>query len=135
MFAMPDPDDSIQEVVKNCKQACVWLEEHNLLVPLEATTITLPMLSTTLFHIAELAKMPANIALAIRLVAWLVGEVEVETVAEATRTVVNDQIVYLNSETKDLLDVIRTTMSEEVERNISNISTAVTKVLEEKTSK
>jgi hypothetical protein len=64
------------------------------------------MLSTCLFHISELAKMPGEIAQAIRSVTWLIGELEEETVAEATRSVVNDHIDLLNIETKSLLDEI-----------------------------
>jgi hypothetical protein len=119
------------DTVKGCEQARLWLENKNLLVPLESK-ITLPMLSTTLFHISELAKMPVEIAQAIRSVAWLLGEVEVETVAEDTRTAVNDQIDYLNGETKNLLDEIRTTISEEIEKQLSSFSSAATKVIEEK---
>jgi hypothetical protein len=78
-----EPDTSQPDVVKSCEQARTWLEDNNLLVPLEAK-LMLPMLSTTLFHISELGKMPSQIAQAIRSVAWLLGELEEETVAEAT---------------------------------------------------
>jgi hypothetical protein len=93
------------------------------------------MLSTTLFHISELSKVPAEVAQAIRSVAWLLGELEEETVALSTRTAVNDQLDYMNTETKHLLDEIRTTISEEVEKHMGAISTAATKALEEKSSK
>ena len=129
----PNEAPSPTDIVKSCEQARLWLENKNLLVPLEAK-ITLPMLSTALFHISELAKMPGEIAQAIRSVAWLLGELEVETVAEATRNAVNDQIDYLNVETKNLLDEMRTTISEEVEKQMSAFSSAATKVIEEKSS-
>jgi hypothetical protein len=129
-----DPDPVPPDVtVKNCEQARLWLENKNLLVPI-GSKVTLPMLSMALFHISELAKMPGEIAQAIRSVAWLVGEVEMETVAEATRSAVNDQIDFLNTEAKNLLDEMRTTISEEVEKQIGSLGTAVTKVLEEKKS-
>jgi hypothetical protein len=44
--------------------------------------------------------MPGEIAQAIRSVAWLIGELEEETVAEATRSMVNNHIDLLNIETK-----------------------------------
>ena len=80
----------------------------------------------------ELAKVPKEIALTIRSVAWLLGELEEEMVAEVTRTVVNEQFDYLNGETKNLSDEMRTTLSEEVEKNLSSIGTVATKVPEEK---
>jgi hypothetical protein len=74
------------------------------------------MLLTTLFHISELAKMPNQIAQAICSVAWLVGEVEEETVAEATRATVNKQLDFLSLETKNILDGMHTTISKQVEK-------------------
>lgn len=130
----PDRDTSQSDAVKSSEQAREWLEANNLLVPLEAE-LTLPMLSTTLFHIAELSKMPALIAQAIRSVAWLIGELEEETVAESTRTAVNEQLDFLNTETKTLIDEIRTTLSEEVEKQVNLIGTAATKALEERTNR
>src|SRR5277367_1705109 len=94
----PDSSHSQVDVVKNCEQARIWLESKNLLVPLEAKA-TLPMLSTTLFHISELSKVPTEVAQAIRSVAWLLGELEEETVAQSTRSAVNDQLDYMNTET------------------------------------
>ena len=74
-------------------------------------TITLPMISTTLFHILELAKILGEIAQAVCSVAWLLGELEEETVAEATCNTMNDYIDMLNVETKGLLDKMRTTLA------------------------
>lgn len=76
--------------------------------------------------------MPGEIAQAIRSVAWLIGELEEETVVEATRTAVNDHIDLLNVEAKNLLDEMRTTLSEELEKQLSSFSSAATKVLEDK---
>ena len=80
----------------------------------------------------ELAKVPKEIALTVQSVAWLLEELEEETVAEVTRTAVNKQFDYLNGETKNLLDEMCTTLSEEVEKHLSSIGTAATKVPEEK---
>jgi hypothetical protein len=90
------------------------------------------MLSASLFHILELAKMPGEIAQAIRSVAWLLGELEKETVAEATRSMVNKRVDLLNIETKSLLGEIQTTISEEVEKQMGSFNTVATKLLEEK---
>jgi hypothetical protein len=93
------------------------------------------MLSSSLFHISELAKVPSLVAQAIRSDAWLIGELEEETVAESTRAAVNDHIDYMNVEAKSLLDDIRTTISEEVEKHINTLSAAAAKAIEEKTSR
>jgi hypothetical protein len=129
-----EPDTSQPDVVKSCEQACTWLEDNNLLVPLEAK-LTLPMLSTTLFHISELGKMPGRIAQAIHSVAWLLGELEEEMVAEATRSAVNKQIDYLNSEAKNILDGMRIILSKEVEKNINTLSVAAAKVIKKKVNR
>lgn len=91
----PDPDPNQPDVIRNCIQAHAWLKNKNLLVPLDVRT-TLSMSLTMLFHILELLKMPGEIAQAIHVVTWLLGEVEEETVAEATRSAVNDHIDLLN---------------------------------------
>jgi hypothetical protein len=129
-----EPDTSQPDVVKSCEQAHTWLEDNNLLVPLEAK-LMLPMLSTTLFHISELGKMLSQIAQAICSVAWLLGESEEETVTEATQSAVNEQIDYLNSEAKNILDGMRTTLSKEVEKNINTLSMVAAKVIEKKVNR
>lgn len=57
-----------------------------------------------------------------------------ETVVEATRSVVNNQIDFLNMEAKNLLDEMQTTISKEVEKQIELLGTVVTKVMKEKKS-
>ena len=52
--------------------------------------------------------------------------------AETMRTMVNDHIDHLNVETKSLLDKIKITVSEEVAKQLTTISTAATKVVENK---
>jgi hypothetical protein len=128
-----DQDTEQQESVRNCKQACTWLENKNLLVLLDSK-ITLPMLSATLFHILELAKVLKEVVQAIHSVAWLLGKLEEETVAEATRAAVNKHIDYMNIETKNLLDEIRITISEEVEKQLGTINSTAAKALEERTA-
>jgi hypothetical protein len=128
------PDTSQLDVVKSCEQAHTWLEDNNLLVPLEAK-LTLLMFSMTLFHISELGKMLSRIAQAIRSVAWLLGELEEEMVAEATRSAVNEQIDYLNSEAKNILDGMHATLSKEVEKNINTLSVAAAKVIKKKVNR
>jgi hypothetical protein len=76
--------------------------------------------------------MPGEIAQAICSVAWLIGELEEETVAKATRSTMNDHIDLLNIKTKSLLDEIRVTISEEVEKQIGTFNMAATKLLEDK---
>jgi hypothetical protein len=65
----------------------------------------------------------------------LVGEVEEETVAEATRATVNKQLDFLSLETKNILDGMHTTISKQVEKRWSSVSLAVTKTLEDKTNR
>jgi hypothetical protein len=65
----------------------------------------------------------------------LLGELEEETVAEVTRTVVNEHIDYMNGETKNLLDDIHVTFNEEIEKPLGAISSVATKALKDKGSK
>ena len=123
----------LRDVIVNCQQARTWLENKNLLVP-EGSPVTAPMLSVTLFHISELARMPEEIAKVIHSVAWLLGELEEEAIAASIRNVVNDQLEYLNSETKNLLDELRSTLKEETGKQLESIGTATAKVVEEKIS-
>ena len=127
----PSPLNPAKETIDNCRQARTWLENKNLLVP-EGSSVTAPMLSATLFYISELARMPEEIAKAIRSVAWLLGELEEETIAISTRNVVNDHLDYLNSETKNLLDDLKSTLKEETAKQVERLGTTAAKAVEEK---
>ena len=76
--------------------------------------------------------MPEEIAKAIRSVAWLLEELEEETVAASMRNAVNDQIDQMNIETKNLFDDIRTTLKEEAKKTLESFGLAAAKTMEEK---
>jgi hypothetical protein len=118
-------------MINDCDQARIYLENKNLMVP-QGADITPINLSITLFQISELAKVPLEVSKAIRSVAWLIGELEEETIALSTRTIINSQLDYLNIETKSLMDELRTTFSEQIDKNLEKFNNAATKTIEDK---
>jgi len=118
-------------MINDCDQARLYLENKNLMVP-PGAEITPINLSVTLFHISELAKVPTEVSKAIRSVAWLLGELEEETIALSTRTTINNHLDYLNIETKNLMDEIKINFSDQIDKQLVKFSDATTKTIEDK---
>ncbi|KAF8807108.1 hypothetical protein BYT27DRAFT_7287771 [Phlegmacium glaucopus] len=117
-------------LINTAKTGRDYLETQLLLVPggVPATPATL---SSALFQISAMARIPKEVMQVIRSVAWLLDEVEEDTVAATARDAVNSQLEYMNDELKTLTDHFRTTISAEVEKQLTALS-AMTKVLEAK---
>ncbi|KAF8815584.1 hypothetical protein BYT27DRAFT_7052349, partial [Phlegmacium glaucopus] len=107
-----------------------FLEIRLLLVP-EGAPATTATLSSALFQISALNKIPREIVQAIRSVAWLLDELEEDAVAATARDAVNSQLSYMNDELKTMTDHFRTTFSQEVEKQIA-VMAATTKTLKDK---
>lgn len=125
-----DPENFRKDMINDCEQARTYLENKNLLVPTGATITTIS-LSATLFHISELAKVPVEIIKAVRSVAWLLGELEEETIALSTRTTINNHLDYLNTETKNLMDDLQNSLSKEVDKQLDKLNKTAMKAIED----
>ena len=124
-YAQPD-------LVNTARGGCNFTESRFLLVP-EGAPVTSANLSAALFQISAIAKVLREVIQAIRSLAWLLDEMEEDTMASTARDAVNAQLEYMNEELRLLTDHFRTTLSAEVDKQME-IMVVTTKTLEARIS-
>jgi len=127
----PSPADSNHaqlDLINTARGGRNFLESRLLLVP-EGAPVTSANLSAALFQISAIAKVPREAIQAIHSVAWLLDEMEEDTVAAMARDAMNAQLGYMNEELRLLTDHFRTTLSTEVDKQME-IMSVTTKTLE-----
>ena len=86
---------------------------------------TMASLSSVLFQISALAKIPREVVQAICSVAWLLDEVEGDAVAATAQDAVTCQLSYMNDELKTMADHFQTKLSQEISKQMESMASTV----------
>ena len=127
-----DTDFTHPDLISTVREGRNFLENRLLLVP-EGALVTTASLSSALFQISALAKIPREVVQAIRSVAWLLDEVEGDAVAATARDAVNSQLSYMNDELKTMTVHFRDKMSQEIGKQMGNMASTMKKSTEKDT--
>ena len=93
--------------------------------------MTTASLSSVLFQILALAKIPREVVQAILSVAWLLDEIEGDAVASTAWDAVNCQLSYMNDELKSMTDHFHTELSQEIGKQLETMA-STTRTLSDK---
>lgn len=110
--------------ISDAEKGKIYLEETLTFVPAGATP-TLDALSTALFQIAAMQGMGRPAVNAVRAVAYLLKEIELEEVTKAIRSIANTQFGEMASDLKEYTEGLKEKVAEVLEKR--------TEVLEKKT--
>ena len=121
------------ELINTVWEGRNFLENRLLLVP-EGATVTTASLSSALFQISALAKIPREVVQAIQSVVWLLDEIEGDAVASTAWDMVNCQLSYMNDELKSMTDHFHTELSQEISKQMETMASTIRTSLDKDTS-
>ena len=125
-MASPPADTTYMhpELINTVREGHNFLENWLLLVP-EGALVTMASLSSTLFQISALAKIPREVVQAIHSVAWLLDEIEGDTVAATACDAVNSQLSYMNDKLKTITAHFCSEMSQEIGKQMETMAAGI----------
>ena len=113
-YTHPELINAVQEgqnVLENC-----------LLLVLEGAMATTASLSSALFQILALAKIPREVVQAIWSVVWLLDKIEGDAVAATAWDAMNCQLSYMNDELKTMTDHFHTELRQEISKQMETMA-------------
>ncbi|EDR06430.1 uncharacterized protein LACBIDRAFT_300084 [Laccaria bicolor S238N-H82] len=121
-------DEDSQEI-GDAEKGREFLEEKLLMVP-RGSPITLDMLTSALFQAAALPGIGLPAINAVRAVAFLLKEVELEEVAEAVRAIAIAQFDEVAKNLKELTEGLKEKLTEDLEKKMSMLEKKATDLTE-----
>ncbi|PPQ78948.1 hypothetical protein CVT25_002398 [Psilocybe cyanescens] len=122
-------DDGKDRPVNNITEAREFLESGLIFVPAGASP-TPHSMASALFQVAELKGLTVTAKRAVRSVAYMMEQMVTEVIAGQAREVAVEQAEYVTLEMKNMAEHLKTTIAEEVTKQIATISESITKTQE-----